>query len=546
MAQDYNKTLNLPQTDFAMRASLPKREPGMLAEWNEENLYQKMVDRNEGKPTYVLHDGPPYANGDIHLGTALNKVLKDMIVRSKNMTGYQSPYIPGWDTHGLPIELKALKKVGVTADISPLELRQHCKDFALYYMDNQRSQFKRLGVLGDFDNPYLTLRPEFEARQVEIFGEMAKKGYIYKGLKPVHWCSHCGTALAEAEIEYADDPCYSIYVKFEVTDDKGKLFSMGAVPGKTYVVIWTTTTWTLPANVAICLGPNFDYDLLKVNREGETEYYVVAKELAANVMQEAGIEEYEVVGTVKGSDLEYVECAHPFLNRKSILILGDHVTLDSGTGCVHTAPGHGMDDFMVVTQHYPEIPFTVPVDAEGRMTEEAGFSAGLTTDEASKVIAKHIQESGHLLATKKLRHQYPHCWRCKEPILFRATEQWFCSVDHFKDEAVKAVKNVKWIPAWGEERMTQMVQERADWCISRQRNWGVPIPVFYCKKCGKYHIDDASIKAVSELFRSEGSDARYKLSAEEILPEGRPPVSTAVVLSSPRRPTSWMYGLTRA
>ena len=520
MAQDYNKTLNLPQTDFAMRASLPQREPGMLAEWNEENLYQKMVDRNEGKPTYVLHDGPPYANGDIHLGTALNKVLKDMIVRSKNMTGYQSPYIPGWDTHGLPIELKALKKVGVTADISPLELRQHCKDFALYYMDNQRTQFKRLGVLGDFDNPYLTLRPEFEARQVEIFGEMAKKGYIYKGLKPVHWCSHCGTALAEAEIEYADDPCYSVYVKFEVTDDKGKLFSMGAVPGKTYVVIWTTTTWTLPANVAICLGPNFDYALLKVNREGETEYYVVAKELAANVMQEAGIEEYEIIGTVKGSELEYVECAHPFLDRKSILILGDHVTLDSGTGCVHTAPGHGMDDFMVVTQHYPEIPFTVPVDSEGRMTEEAGFSAGLTTDEASKVIAKHIHESGHLLATKKLRHQYPHCWRCKEPILFRATEQWFCSVDHFKDEAVKAVKDVKWIPAWGEERMTQMVQERADWCISRQRNWGVPIPVFYCKKCGKYHIDDASIKAVADLFRREGSDAWYKYSAEEILPEG--------------------------
>ena len=520
MAQDYNKTLNLPQTDFAMRASLPQREPGMLAEWNEENLYQKMVDRNEGKPTYILHDGPPYANGDIHLGTALNKVLKDMIVRSKNMTGYQSPYIPGWDTHGLPIELKALKKVGVTADISPLQLRQHCKDFALYYMDNQRTQFKRLGVLGDFDNPYLTLRPEFEARQVEIFGEMAKKGYIYKGLKPVHWCSHCGTALAEAEIEYADDPCYSVYVKFEVTDDKGKLFSMGAVPGKTYVVIWTTTTWTLPANVAICLGPNFDYALLKANREGETEYYVVAKELAANVMQEAGIEEYEIIGTVKGSELEYVECAHPFLDRKSILILGDHVTLDSGTGCVHTAPGHGMDDFMVVTQHYPEIPFTVPVDSEGRMTEEAGFSAGLTTDEASKVIAKHIHESGHLLATKKLRHQYPHCWRCKEPILFRATEQWFCSVDHFKDEAVQAVKNVKWIPGWGEERMTQMVQERADWCISRQRNWGVPIPVFYCKKCGKYHIDDASIKAVADLFRREGSDAWYKYSAEEILPKG--------------------------
>ena len=327
MAQDYNKTLNLPQTDFAMRASLPQREPGMLAEWNEENLYQKMVDRNEGKPTYILHDGPPYANGDIHLGTALNKVLKDMIVRSKNMTGYQSPYIPGWDTHGLPIELKALKKVGVTADISPLELRQHCKDFALYYVDNQtRPSSSAWVLLGDFDNPYLTLRPEFEARQVEIFGEMAKKGYIYKGLKPVHWCPHCGTALAEAEIEYADDPCYSVYVKFEVTDDKGKLFCQWALmPGKTYVVIWTTTTWTLPANVAICLGPNFDYALLKANREGETEYYVVAKELAATVMQEAGIEEYEILGTVKGSELEYVECApslpgpqvHPDHRRRS-------------------------------------------------------------------------------------------------------------------------------------------------------------------------------------------------------------------------------------
>ncbi len=520
MAQDYNKTLNLPQTDFAMRAALPQREPGMLAEWNDDKLYQKMVDRNEGKPTFVLHDGPPYANGDIHLGTALNKVLKDIIVKSKNMMGYQSPYIPGWDTHGLPIELKALKKVGVTADISPLELRQHCKDFALYYMDNQRTQFKRLGVLGDFDNPYLTLRPEFEARQVEIFGAMAKKGYIYKGLKPVHWCAHCGTALAEAEIEYADDPCYSIYVKFEVTDDKGQLYSLGAEPGKTYFVIWTTTTWTLPGNVAICVGPEFEYAVVKADREAGAEYYIIAKELVPQVMEAAGIESYEIIATRPGSELEYIECAHPFLDRKSIVIEGDHVTLESGTGCVHTAPGHGVEDFQVVTEHYPEISFPVPVDDKGIMTEEAGFSAGLTTDEAGRVIAKHISESGHLLATKKIKHQYPHCWRCKEPILFRATEQWFCSVEKFRDEAINAVKSVQWIPGWGEERMTQMVQERSDWCISRQRNWGVPIPVFYCKKCGKYHVDDASIRAVSDLFRAEGSDAWYKYPAEEILPAG--------------------------
>lgn len=520
MAQDYNKTLNLPQTDFAMRAALPQREPGMLAEWNEDKLYQKMVERNEGKPTFILHDGPPYANGDVHLGTALNKVLKDIIVKSRNMLGYQSPYIPGWDTHGLPIELKALKKVGATADISPVELRRHCKEFALTYMDNQRSQFKRLGVLGDFDTPYLTLRPEFEARQVEIFGEMAKKGYIYKGLKSVHWCGHCHTALAEAEIEYADDPCYSIYVKFEVTDDKGKLYSLGAVPGKTFFVIWTTTTWTLPANVAICLGPDFEYAIVKANREGAEEYYVVAKELAAQVMEAAGIEQYEVLASLPGKELERLECAHPFLDRKSIIILGDHVTLESGTGCVHTAPGHGVEDFQVVTEHYPDIPFTVPVDDQGRMTEEAGFSAGLPTEEANRVIAKHISESGHLLATKKIRHQYPHCWRCKEPVLFRATEQWFCSVDGFKKDAIKAIEDVNWIPAWGEGRIKNMVSDRSDWCISRQRIWGVPIPIFYCQDCGEYHIDEASIQAVAELFGREGSDAWYKYDAADILPAG--------------------------
>ena len=520
MAQDYNKTLNLPQTDFAMRAALPQREPGMLEEWEKDNLYEEMIRKNEGKPLYILHDGPPYANGDIHLGTALNKVLKDTIVRSKNMMGYKSPYIPGWDTHGLPIELKALKKVGVTADIDPVELRGHCRDFALYYMNNQRNQFKRLGVMGDFKDPYLTLKPEFEAKQIEVFGEMAKKGYIYKGLKPVYWCSHCKTALAEAEIEYADDPCYSIYVKFEVADDKGVLSQMGAPIGNTYIVIWTTTTWTLPGNVAICLGPDFDYSLIKVNCQGKTEYYVMATELAPHVLQDAGIEEYEMLGSCKGSQLEYVTCKHPFLDRQSLVIVGDHVTLESGTGCVHTAPGHGVEDFEVCVNHYPDLPVIVPVDNDGKMTELAGFSAGLTTEEANKVIADHMRETGHLLAVKKLRHQYPHCWRCKEPVLFRATEQWFCSVDGFKEDAIKAVESVKWIPSWGEERMRQMIADRSDWCISRQRTWGVPIPIFYCKKCGKYHVDDASIQAVSQLFRKEGADAWYKYSAEEILPKG--------------------------
>ena len=516
MSQDYNKTMNLPQTEFSMRAALPKKEPKMVEEWQTSDQYHKLMEKNAGKPLYVLHDGPPYANGDIHMGTALNKVLKDIIVRSKNMTGFRSPYVPGWDTHGLPIELKALKKVGLGADISPVELRRHCKEFALSYVDSQREQFKRLGSLGDFSDPYLTLKPEFEARQIEIFGEMAKKGYIYKGLKPVHWCPHDVTALAEAEIEYADDPCYSIYVKFLVKDDKGVLTGLGADLSKTYVIIWTTTTWTLPANVAICAGPDFDYSLVKAGEE----YYVVATELVESTMKAGHIESYEILGSCKGKDLEYGTCYHPFLDRESMLIVGDHVTLETGTGFVHTAPGHGAEDFDVCVNHYPEIPVIVPVDDHGRMTEEAGFSAGLTTDEANKVIAKHLEESGHLFATMKFTHQYPHCWRCKQPILFRATEQWFCSIDGFKKEAIDAVKQVEWIPGWGEDRMISMIQDRNDWCISRQRNWGVPIPIFYCKQCGAYHIDDSTIKAVADLFRKEGSDGWYLHEASEILPAG--------------------------
>ena len=515
MPQDYNKTLNLPATDFPMRAGLPKSEPETLKRWQENKVYEHLMELNEGKPLYVLHDGPPYANGDIHLGHALNKILKDMIVRYKNMTGFKAPYVPGWDTHGLPTELKARKKAGVSnsSEISDVELRKICRDFALSYIDGQREQFKRLGGIGEWDNPYITLKHEFEATQIEVFSEMACKGYIYRGLKPVYWCPDCETALAEAEIEYSEDPCHSVYVKFRVTDDMGKLSAMGADLKNTYFVIWTTTTWTLPANVAICVGPRFNYSLIKC----DNEYYVMAEELYVSAMEAAGKENYEVIGTIKGSELEYMKTAHPFMDRTSLVIVGDHVTLESGTGCVHTAPGHGLDDYEVC-RNYKELPIVVPVDAHGRLTEEAGQFAGLLTEEANKPIAQYLEKTGALFAIKKIVHQYPHCWRCKKPVLFRATKQWFCSVDAIKDDAVAAIKKINWIPGWGEDRITSMVRDRKDWCISRQRKWGVPIPIFFCKKCGEPIINKKAMMAVSELFGKEGSDAWYSKSANEIIP----------------------------
>ncbi len=467
MSQDYNSTLNLPKTDFPMRAGLPKSEPVTLQNWEDEKVYENLMKVNEGKPLFILHDGPPYANGDIHLGHALNKILKDFIVRYKNMAGFKAPYVPGWDTHGLPTELKARKKAGIgnSAEISVVELRKMCEEFVKGYINDQRTQFKRLGVIGEWDKPYITLNHEFEAEQIRVFAEMATKGYIYKGLKPVYWCPECKTALAEAEIEYAEDPCHSIYVKFNVTDDKGVFSNMGIDPSKVKFVIWTTTTWTLPANVAICVGPRFEYSVIKTG----DEYLVMASELYKSALDEAGITDFEVVATVKGSELEYIKTAHPFLDRESLVIVGEHVTLESGTGCVHTAPGHGVDDYNVC-QNYPEIPIICPVDSNGVLTEEAGQFAGLTTDEANKKIAAYLEENGSLFALKKIVHQYPHCWRCKTPILFRATDQWFCSVDDFKDQAVDAINTVKWIPAWGKDRITSMVRERKDWCISRQRN----------------------------------------------------------------------------
>jgi len=518
--QDYNSTINLPKTKFDMRAGLPKKEPAMLKEWQQANYYENLMKHNEGKPRYVLHDGPPYANGSIHMGTALNKIIKDIIVRYKNMAGFQAPYVPGYDTHGLPIERKALTKAkSQKGGISKLELRRLCYDFATEHIDIMNEQFQRLGVIGDFKNPYLTLKPEFEARQIEIFGEMAKKGYIYKGLKSVYWCPEDRTALAEAEIEYAEDECDSIFVRFAVTDDpNGVLAARGIPADKAWFVIWTTTTWTLPANVAICLGPEFDYVFVKVGGD----YHVMAEALVKSTMEACGITEYEVVGEpVKGRELERMQVQHPFLARKSLVILGDHVTLESGTGCVHTAPGHGVEDFDVCTKFYPELPVVVPVDDGGRLTGEAGQQfAGLKVWDANPVILEHIRGTGHLMGVEHISHQYPHCWRCHHPIIFRATEQWFCSVDAFKQEVYKAIDAVAWQPAWGQERMRGMVRDRSDWCISRQRTWGVPIPAFYCKKCGKYHINDETIQAVSDLFRKEGSDAWYKYEAGEILPKG--------------------------
>ena len=519
MAQNYNDTIHKMQTPFEMRAGLPKKEPKMLEDWEQNHVYEQMIKNNEGKPQFILHDGPPYANGNIHMGTALNKIIKDIIIRYKNMSGFQAPYVPGYDTHGLPIELKALSSLGdKKAGVSKLELRQICKEFATEHIGVMNEQFKRLGVQGDFENPYLTLRPEFEARQVEIFGEMAKKGYIYKGMKAVYWCPEDRTALAEAEIEYAEDECDSIYVRFKLTDDPNGVLAKHNIPlDKAWIVIWTTTTWTLPANVATCLNPNLEYAFVKIG----DAYHIMARELVESTMKGCHIDEYEVLPeTVLGSELELMQYQHPFLDRKGLVILGDHVTLEGGTGCVHTAPGHGVEDFEVCVNHYPQVPVVVPVDDAGRLTAEAGEKfAGLKVWDANKVILEHIKESGHLMGVQHITHQYPHCWRCHHPIIFRATEQWFCSIDAFKEDVYKAIDSVHWQPAWGHDRMAGMVRDRSDWCISRQRVWGVPIPVFYCKKCGKYHITDASIKAVSDLFRKEGSDAWYKYAANDILPK---------------------------
>lgn len=507
---DYSNTLNLPKTDFPMKAGLPQKEPQILAHWEKIGLFRKMREKRKKAPSFILHDGPPYANGSIHMGTALNKVLKDIINKYKYMQGYDIPYVPGWDTHGLPIEHQVIKTKKVKKEnISALEFRRMCRDYALEYLDVQRQQFKRLGVLGDWENPYITLDPDYEAVQVGVFGRMAEKGFIYKGLKPVYWCPQCTTALAEAEIEYAERRSPSIYVKFPVINNQRK---WPAQYKEAFILIWTTTPWTIPANVAVALHPDFTYVLVKAGKE----YYLLAEGLLNDVFAVTGLEQGDICQRFKGRELEGIQYRHPLYQRESTVVLADYVTLDQGTGCVHIAPGHGLEDYETGLQY--NLPVYAPMDAKGVFTDEAGEFAGLRYDEGNKAVTEALAREKVLLHHSSLTHQYPHCWRCKKEVIFRATEQWFASVQGFREQALKAVREVKWIPSWGEGRMINMITDRRDWCISRQRVWGVPIPVFYCRGCGEPLLTPESIAVVQELFRREGSDAWFKYEAGEILP----------------------------
>ena len=511
---DYNKTINLPKTDFPMRAGLPKREPEMLERWNQQDIYSLMLKKNEGKPLFNIHDGPPFSNGDLHMGHALNKALKDFITRSYAMRGYYTPYIPGWDNHGMPIESAIIKQNKLDHKaMSVPEFRSACHDFAQHYIDVQMKGFQRMGVIADWEHPYKTMDPGFEAEEVKVFGEMYKRGYIYKGLKPVYWCAHDETALAEAEIEYHDDPCTTVYVKFPMRDDLGKLAAYDK--SKLFFVIWTTTIWTLPGNLAIALHPDESYALVKAPNG---EVYIMAEALVDKVMGIGGFDSYETVAVYPGSFFENMLADHPFLPKTSRLLLADYVTMDSGTGCVHTAPGFGAEDYETCKRYGMDM--VVPVDDQGRHTDYAGKYAGMFVTDSNPVILQDMKDSGALFASEEIVHSYPHCWRCKNPIIFRATPQWFCSVDAFKDEACAACDDVRWVPVWGKDRMKAMIRERADWCISRQRRWGLPIPVVYCRDCGKPIVTDETIAAISQLFAAEGSNAWFAKEAEEILPTG--------------------------
>ncbi len=504
---EYKDTLLMPKTEFPMRGNLPKREPEIQEKWEEMNIYKLVQEKTKDRPMFVLHDGPPYANGDIHMGHALNKVLKDFIVRYKSMSGYNAPYVPGWDTHGLPIE-QALTNKGVKRkEMSVAEFRKLCEKYALEQIDNQRTQFKRLGVRGDWENPYITLKPAYEAQQIKVFGEMAKKGYIYKGLKPVYWSPTSESALAEAEIEYKDKKSASIYVAFNIKDGKGVLDT------DVHMIIWTTTPWTIPANLGISVHPDLTYVVVNVNEQK----YLVAEALLETVKNELNWENPEVIKQVKGKELDTIVATHPIYDRDSLVMLGEHVTTDAGTGCVHTAPGHGEDDFYIGQKYGLDV--LCPVDDKGVMTAEAPGFEGLFYDKANIAITEKLEEVGALLKLSYITHSYPHDWRTKKPIIFRATAQWFASIKDFREDLLEAVKETKWVPAWGETRLFNMVRDRGDWCISRQRAWGVPIPVFYGEN-GEPIITDETIEHVSALFREHGSNVWFEREAKDLLPEG--------------------------
>lgn len=506
---DYSKTLNLPVTEFPMRGNLPQAEPRVQQWWDDIDVYAKVQAHRQGRPKFILHDGPPFANGNIHIGHALNKILKDMIVRFKTMQGFDAPYVPGWDTHGLPIEQAIAgsgkvdrKKMGVA------EFREYCKSYAADWIEKQKEQFKRLGVRGDWKNPYVTYDPQYEAMQIRVFGEMVKKGYIYKGLKPVYWSPSSESALAEAEIEYQDKRSPSIYVAFDVADGKGK------VPQDAAFVIWTTTPWTLPANLGISVHPEFDYVLA----EADGRKFILAEGLLEAVTKEIGWTHVNVVQRWKGAELEYVTCKHPFYERTSLVMVGEHVTLDAGTGCVHTAPGHGEDDFEVGRKY--EIGVLCPVDDQGKFTAEAPGFEGMFYDKANKLITEKLEATDHLLKLGFVQHSYPHDWRTKKPVIFRATEQWFASIDQFRENMLNDIRDIRWTPGWGETRLHNMIAERGDWCISRQRAWGVPIPIFYCRACNTPLVDDVTIDHVANLFAKHGSNVWFTMDETQLMPAG--------------------------
>ncbi len=513
---DYKKTLNLPATKFAMKANLAVKEPKQLKAWEDTRLYEKMRAASAGRKQFILHDGPPYANGNLHMGHAINKILKDFLVRSRQMMGFDAPYVPGWDCHGLPIEHNVDKKLGSKKkNMTKVEIRRKCRDYADRFVGIQRDEFKRFGVIGDWGNPYLTMDYAYEARIAKECGEFALAGDMFIGKKPIHWCCSCQTALAEAEIEYKDQRSPSIYVKFPLVEDLGAEFS--ALSGKKVsMVIWTTTPWTLPANLGICLNPEFVYAAVETGGE----VIVVAKDLVERCMNDFGIEDYEVLTEIEAPLLEKKKCRHPFYDRESLVILGDHVTLEAGTGCVHTAPGHGADDHVVGLRYGLE-PFS-PVGDNGCFTADAPLFEGTFIAKANKEIIALLEEKGALVKHEEMGHSYPHCWRCKKPVIFRATPQWFISMDKkgLREKALGEIKKVDWIPGWGEARIHGMIENRPDWCLSRQRSWGVPIPVFHCEKCSEVHVTRESVDKVYDLFKEHGSDIWFDWDAEKIMPEG--------------------------